>query len=98
MLGMTRRVLRARAAGWCSEDALSFLNSFLRKTFATKCNRRLSDRFFARGRRLANFKTNRDYVWIMRGVMKKINSWFDVVTVRCLKRLPRYGTSPSNGT
>ena len=34
----------------------------------------------------------------MRGVMKKISSESEVLTVRCLNRLPRYGISPSKGT
>src|SRR5882672_6982892 len=38
------------------------------------------------------------YVWMILGVMKKISSEFEVVTLRCLNRLPRYGTLPSNGT
>src|SRR6266478_5945027 len=35
---------------------------------------------------------------MIRGVMKKISSWFEVVTVRRLNRLPSNGTSPSKGT
>jgi hypothetical protein len=38
------------------------------------------------------------YVWMMRGVMKKISSWFEVWTCVCLKTLPRIGMLPSNGT
>ena len=34
----------------------------------------------------------------MRGVMKKISSWLEVLTVWCLNRLPRNGMLPSNGT
>ena len=29
------------------------------------------------------------YVWMILGVMKKISSWFEVLTVVCLNRLPR---------
>jgi hypothetical protein len=55
---------------------------------------------FSGGRRLFYFylvSTTR-YVWMMRGVMKKISSWLEVLTVVCLNRLPRYGMLPSNGT
>ena len=30
--------------------------------------------------------------------MKKISSWFEVLTVVCLNRFPRYGMLPSSGT
>jgi hypothetical protein len=38
------------------------------------------------------------YVWMIRGVMKKINSWLEVLTTVCLNRLPRIGRLPSTGT
>ena len=34
----------------------------------------------------------------MRGVMKKISSWLEVLTLVRLNRLPRYGMLPNNGT
>ena len=34
----------------------------------------------------------------MRGVMKKISSWLEVLTWVCLNRLPRNGMLPSTGT
>lgn len=38
------------------------------------------------------------YVWMMRGVMKKISSWLLVLTDCRLKRFPSTGISPSSGT
>ena len=35
---------------------------------------------------------------MMRGVMKKISSWLEVLTLRRLNRLPSIGMLPSNGT
>jgi len=44
------------------------------------------------------FQSRYVYVWIMRGVMKKISSWLLVFTAVRLNRLPSQGMLPSNGT
>ena len=44
---------------------------------------------------LTRYSTCTRYVWMIRGVMKKINSWFEVLTCPRLNRLPRYGMFPA---
>src|SRR3954451_20781637 len=40
----------------------------------------------------------KNYDCTIRGVMKKINSWFELLTAWRLNRLPSQGILPSNGT